>query len=82
MVNRRKTACKRKTKRGRKQKGKGVPLSVIAAIPKVGFNITKQLEKRAEREAKKLYVKHLDDVKKGKAKDSDWAGERNTCHIM
>jgi len=53
---------------------------VIAGIPKVGWKITKGLEKLAKKNAKKAHLKRMAEIKSGKRKR--YAGESFTCNLM
>jgi len=53
---------------------------VIAGIPKVGWKITKGLEKLAKKYAKKAHLKRMAEIQRGKRKR--YAGESFTCNLM
>ena len=63
----------------RPQRGEGIN-TVIAGIPKVGWKITKGLEKLAKKNAKKAHLKRMAEIQKGKRKR--YAGESFTCNLM
>ena len=80
MVRKRRRRAKRSTRRWpRQQRGEGIN-TVIAGIPKVGWKITKGLEKLAKKNAKKAHLKRMVEVQRGKRKR--YAGESFTCNIM
>ena len=66
-------------RRSRQQRGEGIN-TVIAGIPKVGWKITKGLEKLAKKNAKKAHLKRMAEIKSGKRKR--YAGESFTCNLM
>jgi len=59
--------------------GEGIN-AVIAGIPKVGWKITKGLEKLAKKNAKEAHLKRLAEIKSGKRKR--YAAESFTCNLM
>lgn len=84
---------KRKAQRGRKRKAQrghgkrkkqtqlgGGPVSVVAALPKTAWTITKALEKRAKKKADEAHRKRMEEIRQGKRKV--YAGESFTCPLM
>jgi len=77
---RRRRRAKRSTRRRQRQQlGEGIN-TVIAGIPKVGWKITKELEKLAKKNAKKAHLKRMVEIQRGKRKR--YTGESFTCNIM
>ena len=76
---RRRRATRSTRRRPRQQRGEGIN-TVIAGIPKVGWKITKGLEKLAKKNAKKAHLKRMAEIQRGKRKR--YAGESFTCNIM
>ena len=68
---------RRRRRRRRPQAGEGIN-AVIAGIPKAAWSITKGIEKLAKKNAKKVHLKRMAEIKSGKRKR--YAGE--SCNLM
>ena len=77
---RKRRRAKRSTRRRQRQQLEEGINTVIAGIPKVGWKITKGLEKLAKKNAKKAHLKRMAEIKSGKRRR--YAGESFTCNIM
>ena len=81
MVRKRRRRRAKRSTRGRQRQQLGEEINtVIAGIPKVGWKITKGLEKLAKKNAKKAHLKRMAEIQRGKRKR--YAGESFTCSIM